>query len=299
MADINIANETVDKKSSGQRWTVSRVILSRPFLYCVSFCSFIAVWMWLGTRNLPQSSIEWTLLDRITSSLAPPWSSSVDKPGVVQELLFLAGHKFAGGTLWDHIWASTYRVIIGFLIASGIGLSLGIFMALNRRVNAIVKPIFDLFKPMPPIAWISLAILWLGTGETSKVFIIVIGSFAPCLIDTYNGVKLVDPELYDAVRVLGGKRREEIFHACLPAALPAIFAGLQICLTICWTCVLAAELVSSRNGLGFLIKRGMDAHEPALTICGMCLIAFLAWITSYLMGYAQRKLCPWQNVNNN
>lgn len=299
MADTSIANETIGKKDSGQRWTLKRVLLSKPFLYTFSFCTFLAIWMWLGTRQIPQNPVDWGLLDRITSSLAPPWQDDYDKPGVVQEFIYLATHKFAGGTLWDHIWASTYRVIIGFLIASGIGLSLGILMALNRRINAIVKPIFDLIKPMPPIAWIALALLWLGTGETSKVFIIVIGSFAPCLIDTYNGVKLVDPELYDAVRVLGGGRREEILHACLPAALPAIFAGLQICLTICWTCVLAAELVSSNNGLGFLIKRGMDNHEPALTMCGMCLIALLAWLTSNCMGYMQRKLCPWQRTLHN
>ena len=240
--------------------------------------------------------MQWTVLDRVTSSLAAPWHDDFDNPGVIQELMYLATHKFAGGNLWQHIWASTQRVLLGFLIAAGIGLSLGIFMALNKTVNAIVKPVFDLFKPMPPIAWISLAILWLGTGESSKIFIIVIGSFAPCLIDTYSGVKLVDPELYDAVRVLGGGRKEEILHACLPAALPAIFAGLQICLTICWTCVLAAELVSSSNGIGFLIKRGMDAHEPALTMCGMCLIAFLAWVSSEFMEFLQRKLCPWERV---
>lgn len=79
-------------------------------------------------------------------------------------------------------------------------------MALNKYVNAIVKPLFDLFKPMPPIAWVSIAILWFGIGEMSKVFIIIIGTFVPCLLNAYNGVRLVDPDLYDVIRVLGGKR---------------------------------------------------------------------------------------------
>ena len=127
---------------------------------------------------------------------------------VVDQLYRLTYMKFAGTNLIGHIWASTQRVLIG-----------------------IVKPLFDLFKPMPPIAWVSIAILWFGIGEMSKVFIIIIGTFVPCLLNAYNGVRLVDPDLYDVIRVLGGKRRDEIFHVCFPASFPAVFAGLQISLS--------------------------------------------------------------------
>ena len=207
--------------------------------------------------------------------------------------------KFAGTHLWGHIWASLQRVLIGFVLASVVAIPLGLFMALNKYVNAIVKPLFDLFKPMPPIAWVSIAILWFGIGETSKVFIIIIGTFVPCLLNAYNGVRLVDPELYDVIRVLGGKRRNEIIHVCFPASFPAIFAGLQISLSSAWTCVLAAELMNSRNGMGFLIKRGMDTHQPTLVLGGMILIAAAACITSLVITMAERKLCPWQrNIEN-
>jgi ABC-type nitrate/sulfonate/bicarbonate transport system permease component len=101
------------------------------------------------------------------------------------------------------MWASTQRVLIGFALAAIIAVPLGLFMALNRYVNAIAKPLFDLLKPMPPIAWISIAILWFGIGENSKVFIIFIGTFVPCLLNSYNGIRLIEPELYDVVRVLG------------------------------------------------------------------------------------------------
>ena len=200
----------------------------------------------------------------------------------------------AGKSLLGHVWASTQRILIGFTIASLVAVPLGLMMALNRYVNAIVKPLFDLLKPMPPLAWISIAILWFGIGETSKVFIIIIGTFVPCLLDAYNGVRLVEPELYDVIRMLGGKRRHEIIQVCFPAAFPAIFAGLQIALSIAWSCVLAAELVSARSGLGFIIIRGMNLSRPAMIVGGMVVIALVAWCMSQLVSGLERLVCPWK-----
>ena len=166
-------------------------------------------------------------------------------------------------------------------------------------VNAIVKPLFDLLKPMPPIAWVSLAILWFGVGEFAKIFIIIIGTFVPCLLNSYNGIRLVEPELYDVVRVLGGNRKDEIFQVSFPASFPSVFAGLQISMSIAWTCVLAAELMNARDGIGFLIKRGMDTHQPALVLSGMILIAAAAWCTSQVLTLVERKFCPWQRSIDN
>jgi len=200
----------------------------------------------------------------------------------------------AGKSLLGHVWASTQRILIGFTIASLVAVPLGLMMALNRYVNAIVKPLFDLLKPMPPLAWISIAILWFGIGETSKVFIIIIGTFVPCLLDAYNGVRLVEPELYDVIRMLGGNRRHEIIQVCFPAAFPAIFAGLQIALSIAWSCVLAAELVSARSGLGFIIILGMNLSRPAMIVGGMVVIALVSWSMSQLVSVLERFVCPWK-----
>ena len=202
----------------------------------------------------------------------------------------------AGLTIWGHIWASTQRIFIGFVLASLIAIPLGLFMALNPYVDAMVKPVFDIFKPMPPIAWISIAILWFGIGEPSKIFIIVIGTFVPCLLNAYNGIRLIDPELYDVIKVLGGKRRDEIIQVSFPASFPAIFAGLQISLSIAWTCVLAAELVSSRSGLGFIIMQGMKLSDRSMVIGGMVVIAIVAWLTSLLVMGLEKLLCPWQHA---
>ena len=276
----SIANETVNHAKDTHKITFLGFITNVYFLYCVSLTSFFLIWDYVAAAKI------------FADSLARPHE-------VVQQMYMLTQVKFAGTNLWGHIWASTQRIVIGFVLASIVAIPLGLFMALNKYVNAIVKPLFDLFKPMPPIAWVSLAILWFGIGESAKVFIIIIGTFVPCLLNAYNGVRLVDQELYDVIRVLGGNRRDEIFQVCFPASFPAVFAGLQISMSVAWTCVVAAELMNARDGLGFLIKRGMDTHQPALVLAGMILIAFAAWCTTQALGLLERKVCPWKRSIDN
>ena len=276
----NIANETVNAVRESHPFSVMRVLTNIYFLYGVSLLSFFLLWDRVAALKI------------FDDSLARP-SEDLEQLGMLTTM------KFGGTDLWGHVWASTRRVVIGFSLASAVAVPLGLFMALNRYVNAIVKPLFDLLKPMPPIAWVSLAILWFGVGESAKVFIIILGTFVPCLLNAYNGIRLVEPELYDVIRVLGGNRKDEIFQVSFPASFPAVFAGLQISMSIAWTCVLAAELMNAREGIGFLIKRGMDTHQPALVLSGMILIAAAAWCTSQALALLERKFCPWRRSIDN
>lgn len=276
----HIANETVGQIKESRPLSIMLILTNIYFLYGVSLLTFFVIW------------------DRVAA--AKVFDDSLARPAeVVMQIKMLMTMKFGGTNLWGHIWASTLRVLMGFSLAAVVAVPLGLFMALNKYVNAIVKPLFDLLKPMPPIAWVSLAILWFGVGEFAKVFIIIIGTFVPCLLNSYNGIRLVEPELYDVVRVLGGNRKDEIFQVSFPASFPSVFAGLQISMSIAWTCVLAAELMNARDGIGFLIKRGMDTHQPALVLSGMVLIAASAWCTSQVLTLMERKFCPWQRSIDN
>jgi ABC-type nitrate/sulfonate/bicarbonate transport system permease component len=272
---VDIANEVQQEIREQKPFTPAIILKNRWFLYSVSILLFFAVWD--------------------TIAVARVFGSGLPRPQeVALQLWRMFFEPFAGKSLLGHAYASTRRILIGFTIASLIAVPLGLMMALNRYVNAIVKPLFDLLKPMPPLAWISIAILWFGIGETSKVFIIIVGTFVPCLLDAYNGVRLVEPELYDVIRMLGGNRRDEIIQVCFPAAFPAIFAGLQISLSIAWSCVLAAELVSARSGLGFIVILGMNLSRPAMTVGGMVVIAIVAWAMSQLVSLLERVVCPWK-----
>jgi sulfonate transport system permease protein len=267
--------------SSGREgFSFYRLVTNIYVLYALSLCGFFLLWDRVAAWHI------------FGDSLARPQA-------VIAKLYDLSQIKFAGTNLAGHIWASTRRVLIGFSLASAIAVPLGLFMALNTYVNSIVKPIFDLFKPMPPIAWVSISILWFGVGEFSKIFIIAIGTFVPCLLNSYNGIRLIEPELYDVIRVLGGNRKDEIIQVSFPASFPAIFAGLQISLSVAWTCLLAAELMNARDGMGFLIKRGMDTHQPALVLGGMVLIALMAWLSSLLISSVENRLCPWKRSIDN
>ena len=142
----SIANETVDHSKNREPFSFYKFITNKYFLNVVSIVLFLALWDYVAKEKI--------------------FRDSLARPLEVYRLTYM---KFAGTNLIGHIWASTQRVLIGFIAASVVAVPLGLFMALNKYVNAIVKPLFDLFKPMPPIAWVSIAILWFGIGEMSKV----------------------------------------------------------------------------------------------------------------------------------
>jgi len=254
---------------------VRRLLKNRYVLYAVSIVGLLAIWHF--------------------SAVSGKYSKYMPTPGMVlNELWRIAHENLAGQNLWGHLWSSLHRVLIGFAIGSIVGVPLGLFMALNRYINALVKPVFDLIKPMPPISWISLAILWFGIGEESKVFIIAIGAFVPALINAYNGIRLVDPALYDAIRMLGANRWQTLVEVTFPAGFPALFAGLQIALSVAWSCVLAAELVSARSGMGFLIILGMTMSNPSMILSGMVVIAITAYLITVVLSKVEKWVCPWK-----
>lgn len=277
----SVCNETI-KNAKKYEFSLIRALKSEYFLYIISLVSFFGLWQWAATSNVFGYS----------SALATPFQ-------VVDSLHDLSVNKLSGLGLLEHLWISTRRVIIGFVIAAGFGIPLGLFMAFNETFRAIVKPIFDMFKPMPPLAWISVAILWFGIGEAPKIFIIVIGSFVPVVLNSYSCLQLIEPEFFDVVRIIGGKRWDEIRLVCIPGALPAITAGLQIAMSSAWTCVVAAELVNSRSGLGYIIVQGMKLSDPGMIIGGMLIITAVSLVFTLGMDLLTRKLCPWQREIEN
>lgn len=254
---------------------VRRVLKNRYVLYLVSIVGLLLIW-------------HYSVVSLVYSKYMPTPEM------VLRELWRIAHENLAGKDLWGHLWSSLHRVLIGFAIGSAVGVPLGLFMALNRYINGLVKPVFDLIKPMPPISWISLAILWFGIGEESKVFIIAIGAFVPALINSYNGIRLVDPALYDAIRMLGANRWQTMMEVTFPAGFPALFAGLQIALSVAWSCVLAAELVSARSGMGFLIILGMTMSNPSMILSGMVVIAITAYLITVVLSKVEKWVCPWK-----
>lgn len=197
-------------------------------------------------------------------------------------------------TLPIHVWVSLKRVLIAFFFAIVLGVTLGVFLGWSKIFHAVVNPVFEILRPIPPIAWIPLIILWCGIGELPKILIVFIGSFVPIVLNTYSGIKEIDPLLVNAGRVLGANRRQELLEITLPATIPAILAGIRTALSSGWMCVVAAEMIVAKQGVGFLIVRGQESGDTALIVVCMLVIGVVSMLLSTFLSKMEGVLCPWQ-----
>jgi NitT/TauT family transport system permease protein len=196
--------------------------------------------------------------------------------------------------LFGHIGVSLVRILVGVGIALGLAIPLGILMGWYEDLDSLASPIIEVMRPIPPIAWIPLAILWFGIGLGSKVFIIAIGVFFPTLINTYIGVKFVDPLLIKAAQTLGARDKDILWEVVVPASVPLIVAGVRIGVGLGMMCLVAAELVAASSGLGFLIMLGGDDLKPELSITGMILIGILGLIADRVILGIERRVIYWK-----
>jgi len=192
-----------------------------------------------------------------------------------------------------HTWASLARVLKALGLSIVLGIPFGLLLGWNKTFRGIFKPIFEALRPVPPIAWIPLFSLWLGVGELSKVMIIFMGTVMPIVVNTFAGVSMVPNQLLMASRSFGATHTQVLTDIVLPASLQSIFAGIKTALSTGWMVVLAAEMISAKKGLGFLITRGSDTNDLALCVIAMIFIGVIGAMISYGFDYVERMLCPW------
>lgn len=196
-------------------------------------------------------------------------------------------------TIQGHVLWSLSRVAVGFILGSVFGVVLGVFMGWYKPVEAIFRPLFELIRPIPPIAWIPLAILWFGLGESSKYFLIFLAVFSNVTMNAYSGAKSVDPVLIGAAKMLGANNRQVFMTIVLPSCVPQIFAGLQIGLGSGWATVVAAEMVRSSEGVGWVITKGQDLNDPLQILVGIVGIGVIGFVLAVIMRAVEAKLCVW------
>ena len=217
---------------------------------------------------------------------------------VASRLMEATYEKIGPMTIWGHMWNSMRRVLVGFCIASVSGILLGLAMGWNRTCEAIFRPIFELLRPIPPLAWISLAIVWFGLGEGGKYFIIFVSGFSNVTINVYTGAKAVDPELIGAAKMLGCSNRRIFTSIVLPSSVPYIFTGLQIAISSRWAAVVAAEMVRSTNGIGWLITAGQSIGDMGQVMVGIIVIGVVGFLLATIMRGVESKLCAWSRVQD-
>lgn len=197
-----------------------------------------------------------------------------------------------GNLIGDTI-SSIQRVLFGFLIASVFGVLLGLVCGVNKWASRLITPILELLRPIPPIAWIPLAILWFGIGNSPAYFLVFLGAFFPIFSSTYLGVSSVEETYKRAAYSLGATKKEIITDVIFPASMPQIFTGLKIGLGVGWMVVIAAELVGVQSGLGYMIQLNRFLLNSPEIITGMATIGLVGFLLNLLITKMEKLAIPW------
>ena len=196
-------------------------------------------------------------------------------------------------TMMMHILWSMSRVMTGYILACVVGVVLGFIVGWFKVGEAIIKPFYLVLKSIPSIAWIPLAIMWFGIGEESKYFIIFIATMLIVMTNAIDGVLDVNKDYIGVARMLGTTEKQIFFKVVFPSAVPQIFSGLQVALSAAWATVVAAEMVRSSEGVGWVILIGQDTVNMVQIFAGIMVIGVIGLILASIMRGVEAKLCAW------
>jgi taurine transport system permease protein len=206
----------------------------------------------------------------------------------------IAIEGYGNSRLHGHVLRSVLLVTMGFVVASSVGVLLGLAMGASRAVEALVNPVFLVLRPVPPLAWIPLAIVWLGLGDAAKIMVIFMAAFVPSVINSYSGVRQIDRPIFEAAAMLHARGWRYWREVLVPGALPSIFTGLRLSLQASWTTLVAAELVGAVAGLGSILNQAAQDIYPAMILVGMISVALCGWLMTLLLGWIEHRVMPWR-----
>lgn len=213
---------------------------------------------------------------------------------VWQQFIAISGEGYRNFSLTEHIWASLYRILVGFGLGCLIGIPLGFAMGLSRFMRGWFDPIVEFFRPIPPLAFIPLVIIWSGIGERSKILLLFFAALWIMVIAARAGVGSVKLSKIHAAYSLGASKRQILRHVILPNSLPEIFTGMRVAMGVCWGTVVAAELVAAESGVGFMIMVASKFLSTDIVVLGVIIVGLIGYGIDILMRKLEAKLIPWK-----
>lgn len=234
------------------------------------------------------------------------WWLATDGLGLVANLRFPAPSEtwaawlqilrqgYSNARWHEHVLRSVLLVTGGFAIAATLGVLLGLAMGASRSIEALVNPVFLFLRPIPPLAWIPLAIVWIGLGDAAKLMVIFMAAFVPSVINSFSGVRQIDRPLLEAAAMLDVSGWRHWTQVLLPAALPAIFTGLRLSLQASWTTLVAAELVGAVAGLGQILSQGAQDIYSAMILVGMISVALCGAAMTLGLTWLEKRSMRWR-----
>jgi taurine transport system permease protein len=255
-----------------------RLRIPRPLLFLAASAAF-----WLG--------VWWALawLEVVPPLFLPPPTA------VFARFITVAVNGYADATLLQHAGASLFRVLTALALAWIVAVPVGIGMGLSATVRGIFDPVIEAYRPVPPLAYLPLVVIWFGIGEEAKILLIFLAIVPAIALSTAAGVRGVPLERINAARTLGATRRQLLAHVILPNALPEILVGTRIGLAVGWSTLVAAELVAAQRGLGFMIWTASNFLITDVVLVGILSIAAIAFAMELAMRGLERKLTPWKD----
>lgn len=202
--------------------------------------------------------------------------------------------RLLDGTLPAAVGISVVRVLEGYGLSVVLGIALGSLIGLSKHVQRMTDLLIQILRPIPPIAWIPLAILWIGIGEGSKVFLIFLGGFFVILVNVIDGIRYTDDRMLEVAKVCGVSHRRVLTEVVIPGAMPSIFTGLRVGINSCWTCVVAAELVASSSGIGYMISNARNYGQMDVVIVGMLTIGVVGKLMDVALRALEKKVIYWK-----
>lgn len=213
---------------------------------------------------------------------------------VIETLIYKIGNsKPDGNTLGINILASLQVAMLGYGLSLLIGIPLGLVMGWYKFADKFIKPIFEVIRPIPSIAWIPMIILWVGIGVKAKGVIIFLAAFIPCVINSHLGVKSTNPVLVNLCKTFGASNFYIFTHVAIPSAIPMVLTGARIALNSSWMTLVAAELLSANAGLGYMISMGRMLGRADIVLVGMVVIGILGVILNAILGMIEKRLLKW------
>ncbi|HWQ59239.1 MAG TPA: ABC transporter permease, partial [Clostridia bacterium] len=201
-----------------------------------------------------------------------------------------------GAVLTVNILSSLQVALTGFALAIVIGVPLGLLMGWYRGFDAFMRPIFEIIRPIPPVSWIPLTIVWMGVGLKAKAFIVFFAAFVPCLINSYTGIRQTSEVLINVSKTCGASNFTTFLRVGIPSSLTLMFAGIKVAIGNAWATLVAAEMLAASSGLGYMILMGRSYGRVDLVILGIVVIGLIGTIITSLLGMLENRVLGWKRV---
>lgn len=236
------------------------------------------------------SIVAFTIIWEISARFHLPVIGNVPAPSEVIAALM---EQVRLSHYWQSWGDSMLRIFIGFILAQIVGVPLGLFLGANHKAREIIFPIFEIMRPVPPLAWVPVSVIFWPSAEMSMIFVTFLGAFFTVVLNIVEGITSIDIRYIRAAYSLGSTKNDIFWRVMLPASLPSVVVGMTVGMGITWAVVVAAEMIATNTGLGYLTWRGYVAGEYPLIVVGMMSIGIAGYFSSALIRWVGNRFTPW------